>query len=711
MKSTLVALSLIPMSAAIISPAVNATDSSYRQNESESTLVISATRQDLTLNELAHSVTVIDRQELNTQLQTSRNLGEVLAKTVPGMAPASQTLTNWSQTLRGRNMLVLIDGIPQNSNRNSRRDLMSIDVGNIERVEVLRGGSAVYGSGAAGGVVNIITRRNTDETISKIGLATSLSELDSESLRYRLEQYTGGQNENFDYGFNVAWERTGGFYDADGDRIAPEPSQGDMSDTDSISLAGKLRWNLENSTLTLSASHFDAEQDTDYTSDASVNTAPKGSVKAKALSGLQLDMQPRTKTTLLNLAWNVETTPLGSMDAQLYYRDHQARFFPFASNPVQQYFLESESIGSRLAFNTDINDDNLIRWGIDYNQEDYANPQSTYDRTTYDNSNGRIFSYTGDRIGRPPATQEDLGVFAQLEQNLTDRFRWELGARYQHSTASFNTFTTMSGNTVQSGKISFDDIMFNTGAVYDASENSEIYASFSQGFELPDIGLRLNNASSTFTLSDSELKPLKTDNYEIGTRSDWGNTQLTSAVFYSTSDLGQPQATALNIFLPRAKERIYGLELTVDHNINAQWSVGGLATWMEGETYDETLQRWRALDNLRIPPLQLRAYLGYSPDSYWFHRLQVNYSGNRNNAYNDRTNDNQFGRYTEITDYTTLDYQARYEYDRHTVNIGIENLLNKQYYTVYGQALRGTQNTSHIAASGATLAASYQYRW
>ncbi|WP_271271200.1 TonB-dependent receptor [Aliamphritea hakodatensis] len=711
MKSTLIALSFIPVSAAIISPFVHADNTADRQQLSENTQVITATRQGMAVEELAHAVTVIDREQLNNQLQTSRNLGEVLAKTVPGMAPASQTLTNWSQTLRGRNMLVLIDGIPQNSNRNSRRDLMSIDVGNIERIEVLRGGSAVYGSGAAGGVVNIITRRNVDETISKVGLTTSLSNLDSDSLRYRLEQYTGGQSEDFDYGFNVAWEQTKGFFDADGDRIAPEPSQGDLSDTGSISLAGKLRWHLEGSMLTLSASHFDAEQDTDYTSDASVNSAPKGSVKAKAISGLQLDKQPRTETSLLNLAWNVDSTPLGSMDAQVYYRDHHARFFPFASTPVQQYFLNSESIGSRLTFNTDIDDDNLIRWGVDYNHEDYENPQSTYDRTDYDNSDGRVFTDTGDRIGRPPATQEDLAAFAQYEQNLTENFRWELGARYQHSKASFDTFTTMSGNRVQGGEISFDDVMYNTGAVYSFSEYSEVYANFSQGFELPDIGLRLNNASSTFTLSDSELKPIKTDNYEIGTRSDWGDTQLTSAVFYSTSDLGQPQATALNIFLPRAKERIYGIELTADHRISDQWSVGGLATWMEGETYDETLNRWRALDNLRIPPLQLRAYVGYTPDSYWFHRLQVNYSGNRDAGYDDRTNDNQFGRYTRITDYTTLDYQTRYENGQHTVNIGIENLLNNQYHTVYGQALRGTQNTSHIPASGATLAMSYQYTW
>ncbi|PHS70309.1 MAG: hypothetical protein COB23_04120 [Methylophaga sp.] len=80
-------------------------------------LIITATRQGMAANELTHAVTVIDRQQLNSQLQTSHHLGEVLAKTVSGMAPASQTLTNFNQSLRGRNLQVLIDGISQNINQ------------------------------------------------------------------------------------------------------------------------------------------------------------------------------------------------------------------------------------------------------------------------------------------------------------------------------------------------------------------------------------------------------------------------------------------------------------------------------------------------------------------------------------------------------------------------------------------------------------------
>lgn len=710
MNARFVALPLL--SAALISPFVSA--AAERPPEVGDTLVITATRQGMATSELAHAVTVIDREQLDSQFQTARTLGEVLAKTVPGMAPASQTLTNFNQSLRGRNMLVLIDGIPQNTSRNISRDLMNIDRANIERIEVLRGGSAVYGSGAAGGVVNIITRRNVAGATSTVGLQSALTEVKGEGLGYRGEQYLGGVGEAFDYGLNLAWERHGAFFDADGDRIAPEPSQGDLSDTDSLSLAGKLRWFFDNSTLTLSANHFDAEQDTDYASDPSVAALPAGSVKARAIPGLQLDKQNRTRNSLLNLAWSADETLLGSVDAQAYYRDYHARFTPFDGRPFSSYnalvqtFQDTETVGGRLALNTELSETSLVRWGVDLSREESEAPVTTFDGDAFDNSGGLVFIDTGDRLFMPPITQDNVGTFVQFEHELTDRLRGELGTRYEYASASFDDFTTLGqGNDIEGGDVSFDDLLFNAGLVFDVTKTSELYANFSQGFELPDIGLQLRNAPTDFTINDSQLKPIKTDNYELGARSDWGHTQTSVAVFYSTSDLGQPTIENFSFVQPRSKERIYGVEATVDYQVDEQWTLGGLATWLEGERYDENDGRWEALNGYRIPPVQLRAYTEYSPNSHWFHRLQVNYSGSRDDAFEDEVG---FGS-REVESYTTVDYHTRYQINQHTVSVGIENLLNEDYFTVYGQLLRNNNNTSHIPATGATLTASYQYQW
>jgi iron complex outermembrane receptor protein len=52
-----------------------------------------------------------------------------------------------------------VDGVPLNTNRDSSRNLANINPADIEQIEVLRGSSAIYGSGAAGGIVSVRTKR------------------------------------------------------------------------------------------------------------------------------------------------------------------------------------------------------------------------------------------------------------------------------------------------------------------------------------------------------------------------------------------------------------------------------------------------------------------------------------------------------------------------------------------------------------------------
>jgi outer membrane receptor protein involved in Fe transport len=63
------------------------------------------------------------------------------------------------------NVLVLVDGVRWNAPDLSGADFGSIALGQIERIEVVRGANAVrYGGGAVGGVINIITRRDDAPT-------------------------------------------------------------------------------------------------------------------------------------------------------------------------------------------------------------------------------------------------------------------------------------------------------------------------------------------------------------------------------------------------------------------------------------------------------------------------------------------------------------------------------------------------------------------
>jgi outer membrane cobalamin receptor len=83
--------------------------------------------------------------------------------------------TIYTRGLSESQVLVLVDGIPMHTPRDGIADLNKIDPANIEKIEVLRGpASSIYGAGAMGGVINIITKdgRNSSKTSikSKYGL-------------------------------------------------------------------------------------------------------------------------------------------------------------------------------------------------------------------------------------------------------------------------------------------------------------------------------------------------------------------------------------------------------------------------------------------------------------------------------------------------------------------------------------------------------------
>ena len=59
-----------------------------------------------------------------------------------------------------QNMVVLVDGIRLSENEQAVAMLSSIPIDMVERIEIIRGGSSVlYGDGATGGVIHIITKR------------------------------------------------------------------------------------------------------------------------------------------------------------------------------------------------------------------------------------------------------------------------------------------------------------------------------------------------------------------------------------------------------------------------------------------------------------------------------------------------------------------------------------------------------------------------
>jgi vitamin B12 transporter len=127
-------------------------------------VTVEATRLPVTQAEAGVAISVLTAQEI--EAAGHRNVADAL-ETLAGVTivrngPAGGVTGVFIRGLNGDRVLVLIDGVPVNdaSAPGGAFDFATLDTAGIERIEVLRGAqSTLWGSGAEGGVVSIITKR------------------------------------------------------------------------------------------------------------------------------------------------------------------------------------------------------------------------------------------------------------------------------------------------------------------------------------------------------------------------------------------------------------------------------------------------------------------------------------------------------------------------------------------------------------------------
>lgn len=130
-------------------------------------MVVTATRTEKSIYEVPASVTVIGKKEIaNMRVQKTedllRNVAGVDFRSPGGLFTSTVNLRGLPDTFAGGTTLILVDGLAVEPvmliNRRFAWSMASPD--DIERIEIVRGpASALYGSSAAGGVINIITKK------------------------------------------------------------------------------------------------------------------------------------------------------------------------------------------------------------------------------------------------------------------------------------------------------------------------------------------------------------------------------------------------------------------------------------------------------------------------------------------------------------------------------------------------------------------------
>lgn len=666
--------------------------------------VISATRTQTSIASIPGSVQIIEQKQISQQTGAGRRLSDVLGQLIPGISPTTGGMSNLSQSLRGRNVLVLIDGVSQNATRNTYRQLNSISPSSIERIEIISGATSVYGAGASGGIINVITKRHKGDELalhSKIGL-TSPDDLNSKGFTYEAFQSVSGREGPFDWYGSANLTQRNDQYDGRGKRIPQDTSQGSNMDTDTYDLQTRLGLALnENQTLSLSLQNYKDSQNTAYTKD------PLDTAQAVAVKGLILRDQPYTRNKAVNFNYSDAEFYGQSLQVETYWRQADALFFP-ARKRGYAGIANTRSVqdvhGVRLAIETELppygNGYGNLVWGADYSSElsRQAAEQYRIEGIKYDKT-GIIYE-----LG-PDLETQTHGLFAQTAWYLGD---WTLRSGIRQEWINSQVADSIAyGEIVQTGNravlpgdtLRYSATLYNLGAVYQIDDQQNVFANFSQGFSLPDVQRFLREVTSDFDIQTLNAQAIKVDSYELGWRGSWNKWHTSISVYENRSNVTQfYDAKARVLRLIDQQERVRGIEASIDYAWSAFLNTGGTYAWTKGETRQQRV--WLDLPATRVAPAKTTAYVQYETPTYDLRLQAMHLAG-----YGAAASDNN-GRGT--TSYTTVDIIGGMSLPVGRLEAGVYNVANATYQTLFTQA---NASAPFANAQGRTLSMSYSTDW
>lgn len=665
--------------------------------------VVSATRSEASIASIPGTVQLIQAPEIAQQSAAGRKVADILGTLVPGLAPSSGTMSNYGQTIRGRNVLVLIDGVSQNASRDVSRQLNSVAPSSIERIEVVSGASSLYGAGASGGIINIITKRNQGQPLalsSRAGISTA-DNFNPKGFAYEVFQSVTGRENAFDWYLSADLLQRNDQFDGNGNRIAQEAFQGSNMDTESHDLHAKFGFDLDDERrLSLSLQDYKDKQDTGY-----VAGARNG--ESVAIKGLQLSDQPFTHNQAVNFNYSDRDVFGQQLLVESYWRKQEVRFFPYnwgANAGVVASESEAEVYGLRTAVQSSLpsigSATGSLAWGADFENEQVSQHGDRY------SVDGLVYTPTGQRYEFGPDIETNTtALFAQSSWDIGD---WTLrgGARHEWIHSDVADSVAFGGiwqagvtEVLPGGTLKYEDTLYNLGAVYHISSAQDVFVNFSQGFSLPDIQRFLRDVRASYDIHDLNAQAIKVDSYELGWRGDWESLQANVTLFENRSDVTQfyDSVTRAQRLIDQ-KERVRGVETSLTYHVDHAWSLGGTYAWTKGETHQNG--EWLDLPATRISPAKTTAFVAFDQADYNL-RLQAMRLESYDAGFQD-------GNGRKIEGYTTVDLLAGVALPVGKLEMGVYNLSDRNYETLYMQA-NAAAPFPH--AEGRRLAVSYAVDW
>ena len=719
-------------STALSAPAF-AQDAADDSATGEDTIIVTAARTILPPSALPLTIDVIGKEALDQQLAMAGSVTDAVANLTPSFSPTRQKLSGAGETLRGRSPLYAINGIPQSTPlRDGSRDGFTIDGFFVDRVELIYGSNALQGIGGTGGIVNQVTvgapseeglsgrtllQGTADNDFSKAGMGGKLA---------GLVQYKAGA---FDASVGAAYEIRGVFSDAKGRPIGLNLTQGETQDSKTLSLFGRFGYELSPSArIDLIASRYELKGDGDYVATPGNRTL---GIPTSAVRGNPPGKSAQNRTESVALSLTDTDLGGGNLVSQIFFnrsRDTfggeiatQATFQDVRIAPIGTLFDQSQNrsrkFGGKISYERGIPglEDLTLTLGFD---------------ALWDTTEQRLIA-TG-RTWVPPTDFRSLAPFAQANLKLFDGLiRVAGGARYENVKITIDDYTTLATTTtprggvnVAGGSPTFDDVLINGGVIVEPIEGIRAYASYAEGFTVPDVGRITRSIGTAGVDIDNflDISPIVSNNREIGFEVKRGPLDASASYFWSSSDKGQlliarPDRT---FDVQRLRVEIQGLEL----NLGIQTPIDGLKL---NVGYAHLIGRFDSdaapdgivdsdLDGTNISPDRLNLAASYNSGPFsarvqtqvYFKRRfdsKARAADDANPLRPLRLGDNDFG------GYTLTDANVRYQTAIGGISLSVQNLFNKQYIDYSSDTRLPTDQLSYFAGRGRTFTLGWDYRF
>lgn len=576
-------------------------------------VVVSGTRIGLSPLETPASVDIVEGAAMRRG-QPGINLSEGLAG-VPGLQ--IQNRQNYAQDLqlssRGfgarstfgvRGVRLYVDGIPATM-PDGQGQTSNIDIGSLDRVEVLRGPySALYGN-SSGGVILAYTEDGA------VPSAIGASAWAGGDHTWRYGAKASGASGGMDYVLDLSRMTTDGYRD----HSAARKNLGNA----------KLGVQLDDaSRLTIVANSVDlTAQDPLGLTHAQFQDAPRSADLAA-----QYDTRKTVRQTQGGLVYERHVDGANTLRLMLYYGQRDTTQFQAIPPAAQAAPTQAGGVidlrrrygGADLRWTSELGPTQrplTLVGGFSYDTMREA-------RKGYQN-------YTGDGASR------QLGVQGALRRDETNTVynadpylqaswrvapRWTLDAGLRYSTVAFRSrdHYIAPGNGDDSGDARYRRALPVAAVRYQPDARTSLYASYGRGFETPTLN-ELSYRPGGLPGLNFGLAPALSDNAEAGLKTDLAGGQLTAAVFrVSTRDeiVSAGSTGGRATFRNAGRTRRDGVELGWSAGFAGHGRAQLAYTWLDARYRDDAGGAIRA--GHRIPGIARQsayAALGWAPPQGW----------------------------------------------------------------------------------------------